>query len=150
MKIYRITDSKYADRLVASGGPARWNSKGVEMLYFAESLALACLENAVHRSQLELDNTNFSKVTVEAPEFFLEIDIKNLPAGWEDKTSKGKYLCQQVGDSWIHANSSLILRVPSVIVPGENNFLVNPNHPDFKVIKVVDVSPFAFDPRLKL
>jgi RES domain-containing protein len=121
------------------------------MLYFAETLALACLENAVRRSQMELVNSNFSKITVEAPDSFLDVDINNLPVGWDDKTMKGKNLSQQVGDNWIHSNSSLILRVPSVILPGDgNNFLVNPNHSDFNLLKILDSSPFEFDPRIKL
>jgi RES domain-containing protein len=149
MEIFRITDSDYADKLIASGRPARWNSKGVEMLYFAQSLALACLENAVHRTQIDLSNTNFSRVTVQAPNDFSVVNTKDLPVGWNDKSSKGKYLCQQFGDNWIHRNSSLLLRVPSVIIPGEFNFLVNPNHPDFKNVKIVDIHPFEFDTRIK-
>ena len=148
--MYRIADSLYASTLVASGRPARWNSKGVDMLYFAETLALACLENAVHRSQMELVNGNYSKMTVEAPDNLLDVDITHLPKGWDDKTMKGKYLSQQVGDNWIRSHASLILRVPSVILPGNGyNFLVNPNHPDFTLLKILDTSPFEFDPRIK-
>ena len=149
MKIFRITDSKWSDKLVASGRPARWNSKDVAMLYFAQSISLACLENAVHRSKIELKDKNYSLVEVEVPDNFKEINLKELPSGWNKITPEAIFLCRAFGDRWIQSNSSLLLRVPSVIVNGEYNFLVNPKHPDFNKIKILKTSPFLFDSRLK-
>ena len=149
MKIFRITDSVWADKLIASGRMARWNSKDVRMLYFAQSVSLACLENAVHRSAIELKNKTYNLVTVEAPVDFKVIIDKDLPDGWNDISPEAIFLCRSFGDRWIQSNSSLLLRVPSVIVSGEYNFLVNPKHPDFKKIKIVKISPFLFDSRIK-
>ena len=40
------------------------------------------------------------------------------------------------------------MRLPSAIVQGGSNLLLNPVHRDFGRIEVVSVEPFAFDPRL--
>jgi RES domain-containing protein len=49
----------------------------------------------------------------------------------------------------VENNKSLLLQVPSAIVPKEYNFLLNPLHPQFNAVKVVDMEPFTFDLRLK-
>lgn len=149
MEIFRITDSKWATKLVASGRPARWNSRDVEMLYFAQSLSLACLENAVHRSSIELHNVSFSRVIVQAPNDFNVLNEIDLPVGWNAINPQNIGICRPFGDRWIQSKASLLLRVPSVIVKGEFNFLVNPKHPDFVKLKIVDIAPFLFDDRLK-
>lgn len=149
MEIFRITDVNFANNLSGSGCRARWNSKGIKMLYFAESLALACLENAVHRTQVDLNNINFAMVTVHVPNDYSVIDANSLPMGWDQISPAGINICQQIGDNWIKSNSSLILKVPSVIISGEYNFLVNPNHADISKLKIVDIKPFTFDSRIK-
>lgn len=145
MKIFRITLTIWSDRLLASGIPARWNSKGIEMLYFAQSASLACLENIVHKSAIDLQNSFFSLVVVQAPDDFKVLNEKDLHPGWENTV----HFCRALGDKWIISNSSLLLRVPSVIVQGEYNFLVNPNHPHFDKLIIVDKMSFLFDKRIK-
>lgn len=149
MDIFRITDSIWADKLVASDRPARWNSKDVEILYFAQSVSLAILENAVHRSYIELRDKTFRLVQVEVPDYFDEIKEGDLPIGWNDITMKATSICRSFGDNWILSNSSLLLRLPSVISPGEYNFLVNPKHSDFTKLKIIKISSFLFDGRIK-
>ena len=149
MELFRITLTKWADKLVASGKAARWNSKGIEMLYFAQSASLACLENTVHKSAVELKNNFFSLSTVQAPDDFEEISEKKLPIGWNVIDPFVTPPCRPIGDKWIRGNSSLLLRVPSVIVRGEYNFLVNPKHPHFGKLKIIDKIPFLFDKRIK-
>lgn len=149
MEIYRITDSIWADKLVASGRPARWNSKDVEMLYFEQSASLACLENIVHRSSIELNDKTFVLIIVQSPNDFNVINKNELAVGWNEVSPKAFSICRSIGDHWIMSNSSLLLRVPSVISPNEYNFLVNPKHHDFYKLKIVAVSPFLFDKRVK-
>jgi len=149
MEIFRITDSIWADKLQASGRPARWNSKDIEMLYFAQSVSLAILENTVHRSSIELRDKTFRLVKAEAPDDFNEINEKDLPIGWNDVSIEAQLICRSFGDNWIFSNSSLLLRVPSVISPGEYNFLVNPKHPDFIKLKIIKILSFLFDGRIK-
>lgn len=145
MEIFRITDSIWADKLISSGRPAQWNSKDVEMLYFAQSASLACLENVVHRSAIELKDSTFVLVAVQSPDDFKVINENDLSPGWKDVSLNAWSICRRLGDNWILDNSSLLLRVPSVISPGEYNFLVNTKHPDFDKLKIVDISRFLFD-----
>jgi RES domain-containing protein len=149
MNIYRIVASKWADSLLkASGRPARWNSKGVEVVYFAESRSLACLENIVHRSALNLSSVQFSLVIVKATENIKEIKLKDLPSGWNGIDESAYRICRPFGDNWIYSCSSLLLKVPSVIAPGEFNYLVNPRHPEVKRLKTIEIIAFKFDSRV--
>jgi RES domain-containing protein len=41
-----------------------------------------------------------------------------------------------------------VLKVPSAVVPGEYNFLLNPNHKYFQKVKILNIESFTFDERL--
>jgi hypothetical protein len=41
-----------------------------------------------------------------------------------------------------------LLLAPSVLAPNENNWLINPAHPDYKRIVVREVEPLSYDPRM--
>ena len=149
MNIYRIVASKWAgEPLKASGRPARWNSKGIEVVYFAESRSLACLENIVHRSASDLSSVQFSLIIVKASDNIKEIKLKDLPSGWNGIDEIAYRICRPFGDNWIRSGSSLLLKVPSVIAPGEFNYLVNPKHPENKRLKIIETLPFNFDLRV--
>ena len=134
MQVFRITKSKWADKLTASGYQARWNSNGFFVIYSAENCSLACLENLVHRNGFGLD-VDFSLVTILVPDAIkkIVIDIKKLPIGWNSNDEKSQLQSQQIG---------------SAIIAGEKNVLINPNHPDFDKIKIKLTEPFNFDKRL--
>ncbi|SOD81964.1 RES family NAD+ phosphorylase [Spirosoma fluviale] len=148
MLVYRITKAIYADRLVASGGAARWNSRGQFVIYTAGTRALACLENVVHRSSEGLMD-NFRVMVINVPDNLSidTVDRELLPDNWSDYWQYG--VCQQIGGEWLEKRRSAVLRVPSAIIPDEWNYLLNPAHPDFLHITLVNTEPFSFDPRLK-
>jgi len=148
MEVYRITLAKWSGQLTASGGAARWNSKGKFVIYTAATRALACLENVVHRSGEGL-NGLFKTMVIEIPDALLiqEITTRELPKNWS--AYENYHLCQQLGNQWLDAQRTPILRVPSAIIDNEFNFLINPQHPDFKQIALKRVEDFAFDPRIK-
>ena len=148
MEVYRITLAKWSGQLVASGGAARWNSKGKFVIYAAATRALACLENVVHRSGEGL-NGLFKTMIIEIPDALLtqEINVGDLPKNWA--AYENYHLSQQIGNQWLDAQESPFLRVPSAIIADEFNFLINPQHPDFKQIALKRVEDFAFDSRLK-
>lgn len=150
MNVYRITHKKWANLLSASGYAARWNSNGFYMIYSAESRSLACLENLVHRNGFGLDN-DFMVITIQIPSTISisEISIKNLPVFWNNLDEEAHLLCRTIGDDWLKSQNSSVLKVPSAIIPNEFNFLINPNHKDFKKIKIREINPFIFDKRLK-
>jgi len=148
MIVYRITLEKWADKLQASGYPARWNSKGNFVIYTAASRALACLENVVHRSGEGL-NKLFKVMKIEIPdELDIEkVNVSTITENWQDY-SNFPYT-QEIGDTWVNRKSSLVLEVPSVIIPGEFNYLLNQNHFGFNKINLLSTEDFFFDPRLQ-
>ena len=148
MVVYRITLAKYATSIKASGRAARWNPNEVEMIYTSGSMSLACLENVVHRNQNGL-NSAFKVLTVEIPDDLLILTIpkKSLEGDWSNFEKLP--ITQSLGAQWILELKSAVLKVPSSIIEGEFNYLVNPNHPDFGLIKLVKSQPFVFDSRIK-
>lgn len=148
MLVYRIALTKYADKLVASGRAARWNPNETEVIYTASSRSLACLENVVHRSQLGL-NQLFSVMTIEIPDELKKdfVDHRQLPDNWREFQQMP--LTQAIGEKWITDGKTAIIQVPSAIIEEEVNYLLNPQHPDFKKIKLLRTEMFVFDVRIK-
>lgn len=145
MHVYRIVLEKYAGSLVASGLPNRWNSRNVPMIYTARSRALAVLENLVHRSGEGL-RQYFRSLVIELPvKRIPAIDMDGFPEKWHERAHQ--QFTQQLGDAFIQDGRLLAVRVPSAIVGGEWNVLINPEHAGFDKVKFT-VEPFAFDPRL--
>ena len=148
MELYRITLEKYSYKLVASGSPARWNSRDIKVIYTASSRALACLENVVHRSALGLQD-NFRTMIINVPDGIKisDINLSNLKKDWQ--LFQNYPLTQAIGDEWAKKCETLLLKVPSAIVSGEFNYLINPLHADFRKIKLVRTEAFEFDSRIK-
>ena len=148
MKVYRITLSKFTS-LKASGRAARWNSRGVEMIYTSSTLSLACLENIVHRKDRGL-TASYRTIIIDIPDAVKKelIKVSELPEKWYEFDNDAYEKCSLVGDEWINNGSSAVLQVPSAIIKTEFNYLINPNHPDFKRVKIVSIEPFSFDPRV--
>ncbi len=148
MKVYRITLAKFSTDLKASGRAARWSSNDIQMIYTAASRSLACLENVVHRNQLGL-SALFRIMIIEIPD---TMKIKTIDTGllhndWKDYDKV--ILTQKIGDGWISDKETAVLKVPSSIIDMEYNYLINPLHPDFKRIKLLQTEPFIFDERIK-
>jgi RES domain-containing protein len=124
----------------------RWNSVGLPMIYAAEHLSLAALEVRVH-----IDRTSLKKrykcITFEFDERLMQVlPATSLPRHWQQEPPPPSL--QAVGDHWLASADSVILAVPSVIIPAEHNFLLNPRHPDFKKVKLGKPTDFSFDYRL--
>lgn len=148
MLVYRITLAQYANNLNASGRAARWNPNDLEMIYTASSRSLACLENVVHRSQAGL-NQLFKVMTIQIDDRIKKeiIKLSDLPLDWKEFYQMP--LTQAIGQKWIKENRTAILEIPSSLIDEESNFLLNPLHEDFHLIKVVKREVFVFDRRIK-
>lgn len=72
--------------------------------------------------------------------------VMALPFDWTEEPPPAS--TQDIGNLWVKEQRSAILEIPSVIIPGEPNYLLNPAHPDFRRIQIGKPEPFAFDPRL--
>jgi RES domain-containing protein len=127
----------------------RWNSVGTPLVYLADSPALAAMEILVHFDDSSL-LANYSLVPVHFPETCLkligEAGCPALPPNWAQIPAPIE--CAQVGDSWGASEQSLVLRVPSVVAPLSMNYLLNPLHPDFGLLKIDTPQNFPFDQRL--
>lgn len=148
MIIYRISNSLHSDDISGTGAKifgARWNTKGTPMLYTSGTISLALLELLVH-SQFKRFSIELDLVTIQLPPSFkaAEISIKKVKDDWE----KDHGYTQFIGDEFIRNKQDLVLKVPSAIVQEENNFLINPLHPDFKKVRIIETRSFKTDERL--
>lgn len=149
MEIFRITKARWSKTLTASGFSGRWNSHGIKIIYAASSRSLACLENLVHRGETGHE-TEFRTMVMYVPDSLAvhQLFLRELPQGWEAMDTDSMFRCQCLGDQWVRSTISAVLKVPSAIIKNEFNFLLNPLHPDFNQIKIIDDEPFYFDSRL--
>jgi len=138
MQVWRLVKEKYTDSAFsgegARRGGGRFNSPGRPVVYTSESLALAELEILVH---LPTSRLLASYVTFRArlPDEAIEtLDRTTLPSNWRE--SPVPRSVQAVGDAWVQSGASLALRVPSAVVPAENNVLINPDHPRFEEMTI--------------
>lgn len=150
MEVFRLSRLQFASTLSGRGAAiagARWNSIGVEMLYTAGSRALAMAEVVVHLSAATLPN-DFQMSTLFVPDSISQsiLDTSLMPAYWN--VFPHIVATQQLGDAFILSNAYAMLRVPSAVVTGDYNFLLNPAHAEFKQIQIIRTEPFAFDKRL--
>ena len=150
MQVYRISLSKWTNKLNASGNKARWSKKGSYVIYTASTRALACLENVVHRAGEGLQQA-FEVMVIDIPDDILmeEILLKDLKKGWNNSDHLTYEICQAIGEDWLERGVSAILKVPSSIIQKESNYLFNINHQDFKKLIIIDLEDFEFDLRIK-
>lgn len=149
MKVYRLSKTKYAGDLLGKGAEmagGRWNSKGTAMLYTSQTRALCTAEIAVH-APLGIIPKDFSLIAIEIPEHsIVTISTEALQPDWKSFPHSGS--TQAIGDKFVNDNEFLVLKVPSAVVQGEFNYLLNTKHPDFHQVKIVQTESFEFDKRL--
>lgn len=150
MIVFRISREKYSRDISGTGAKlagGRWNSPGNALLYTSGSISLAMLEVAVHLP-LEKVPKGFFLTSIEIPDDFelLKIERSRLPLNWA--LSIHAPYTQNIGDSFLKEGKRLVLRVPSAVVPEEYNYLINPFHNDFTLVKIIEVKAINFDSRL--
>lgn len=147
---WRLVKTKHVDNAFDGEGAwilgGRWNSRGTRVVYCSQSLALAALELLVHLQSSKILRA-YGAFPVSFPERFVyEVGPSRLPNDWRDYPAPVKL--QQIGDEWVSHGNWAVLRVPSVLVEDESNYLLNPDHPDYSQIKIGSSQPFEFDSRL--
>lgn len=124
----------------------RWNSAGRPVIYTAQSRALALTEILVHLESAQI-LSRYVLFQVEIGDSYIaNVDLGSLPKNW--RTEPAPKRLQEIGDDWLASATSVALRVPSAIVIGEFNYLLNPLHPDFSRIKIRGPEKFLIDKRL--
>ena len=124
----------------------RWNAIGTPLVYAAESKSLAALEMLVHVDAAELLEAYLCIPVRFDRRLARALGFDSLPADWRAPLPPSS--TQAIGDQWAASGVSAVLEVPSVLVPGESNYLLNPRHPSFSTLRIGAPEPFEFDPRL--
>jgi RES domain-containing protein len=140
MRLWRVARAAFAD-LSGEGARlygGRWNSPGRPVVYTAENPALAILEVRVH--------LDLAPELIPDDYVLIEIETGSASIGESEELLESRAL----GDAWLSAGETALLKVPSFIAPRSANVLVNPRHSDAAAIEVVGMQPFDFDRRLWL
>lgn len=150
MQVYRIAKNEYIKDLTGTGAKTvggRWNFKGVAVLYTSSSISLSILECLAH-FPIAFAPKDMAIATIIIPEDCLvkEISIADLPKNWRGIPSPK--LLKDLSYQWIKNQETLVLKVPSIIVPKEFNYIINPFHKNSNTIKLQEVGPFSFDGRV--
>lgn len=136
MEVFRISKCDFIHDLQGTGAArygGRWNSKGTYVLYTAASASLSLLESLVHiTTAVKMD---YCIVCLKIPEHSIRtIDRSELPNGWFGNPPLDEL--KKIGDQFIRDANFLALRIPSAVMPEDYNVLLNPAHPDFKLVSV--------------
>lgn len=149
MELFRIAKKRYKHDISGMGASisgGRWNHKGQRVLYTAESRSLAMLESIVHITSSNPNQEDYTIMVIYIPDEHIGslLTPKDLRKDWKTDLE----ITRKVGEKWLKAEKDLILGVPSVIVKNEYNYLLNPLHPEYSKIQIIDFEPFEFDMRL--
>ena len=150
IKLYHIVKTKWKSKALDGEGArlygGRWNSKGKSCIYCASSQSLAQLEMLVHmQSSALFEHYSIFEMSIKYTQV---TSIDTYPDNWQEEPAPSS--TARIGDQWLAEGKTVALEIPSVIVPQESNFLLNPLHYDFKSIVNSAVSrPLKFDERLK-
>lgn len=150
MIVYRLSRTKYATDLTGEGARlhgGRWNRIGVPCIYTAGSRSLAVLEYTVNTNMEDVPRS-LSMVAIDVPEDDIKIvPIADLPGNWMFKPTPDE--TKSFGTALLSRTGNLLIQIPSVVIPEEFNYLLNPLHPRSAEFKIIAVNDHAFDPRIK-
>lgn len=147
--VWRITTARFAATAFSGEGArlygGRWNPKGVELVYTAESRSLALLEMLVQDAPLR---ASYVLVPARLPDTVsvIHLGVADLPADWRRLDHRDAL--QRIGRDWLAQGRSAVLAVPSAVLPAERSYLLNPRHPDFS--RIIMGEPEALETDLRL
>lgn len=146
---FRLVKARHAADAFSGEGArlvgGRWNLPGTPLVYTSESLSLAALETFVHLQPVD-KRIRYVWFRVTIPANITIHTAMPLPASWGD-APPGE-ATQALGTAWAKKANGVVLRVPSILVPGEHNLLLSPGHAHFKRLRITKPQPFDFDGRL--
>lgn len=149
ISVFNIRQERFANALIASGVANRWNKNEEYVIYTSTSRALSTLELVVHRASVQTRvpyKVLHIGLNVRESDIF-EVDLNELPHNW--RSMECYPILQNIGSSWYQSHASLILKVPSVIIPQEHNYILHTRHSLFKErVKILEVEDFVWDERL--
>jgi len=150
MIVYHVGKTKYADDLTGEGARingGRWNTVGIPCIYTSENRALAVLE---YSANVALDDIprSLSITTYQIPDAsWMNCLEKDLPGNWKQAPVPKETM--EYGADLLKMNTALALKISSAVLPQEFNYIINPLHSDMHLVKIIDVTDFIYDVRIK-
>jgi RES domain-containing protein len=149
MLVYRLAKTQYIRDLQGTGGlygSGRWHRQGTPILYTSENASLPMLEFLANYTILP---DNLSLLTLQIPDGLAmdQVEVSTLPLNWRNAEYPPELADRAT--EWILEAKYLMLRVPSVHSPVDCNILINPQHPDARLMSILKVEPYIFDSRIR-
>lgn len=149
MRVWRIASDTHAafDGEGARLHGSRWTPRGVPVVFTSATLSLAALERFVNTDP-DLEPTDLLAIPVAIRDEIAvaSVETDTLPPDW--RTFPAPPALAAIGEDWFRSSRSAVLSVPSVVIPHERNFILNPTHDAFARITIGRAEPFSFDPRM--
>jgi RES domain-containing protein len=149
MEVFRICKEEYSGLIKASGSANRWNVQGHNVIYAGSSRSLSTLELVVRRASI-IPVLNYKVMVISVPDddnIITQVHSSGLPQNWRTLAAYSRL--QEIGSKWYTTRKTLILKVPSAVIPFEYNYVLNSEHPDFNLnVKLVRIEDYFWDKRL--
>lgn len=149
-RVYRILRKRFAKTPFDGEGAyrfgGRWSSPGIRLVYASEHLSLAMIEYFIHLDRDDLP-PDLVVATADVPDDVSRFVVKaaSLPDAWRQSAPPRQLAV--LGDRFARTRRHAVLVVPSALSPTEANWLLNPEHPDFRRVRVLQPEPFVYDAR---
>jgi RES domain-containing protein len=151
MRVYRVLRKAYARAPFDGQGAylygGRWSSAGVRLAYTSETQSLAMLEYFVHLDVADAAGDLVLAVAEIPDDVSRErFTARRLPSTWRDFPAPPELA--QIGDDFARRGEKCVLIVPSALAPHDDNWLINPQHGEFRKSSAFDIEPLSYDSRM--
>jgi RES domain-containing protein len=149
--VFRVLREAYAHTPFDGEGAyrygGRWSSPGTRLVYTSEHQSLAMLEYFVHLDPEDAPD-DLVLATADIPDNVSRerIRAREMPTHWRETPAPPELA--QIGDDFVNKAGACLLLVPSALAVNENNWLINPQHAEFRKIAVNATEPLRYDPRM--
>ena len=152
--VWRLVRAEFSERLDGEGARlfgGRWNSRGRPAVYTSAHLSLSVLEVYVHIPPALRDELPVLRaVQISIPDGAETFRIPQRRLASLLSAPDALAECRAAGDAWLERGEELVLQVPSILVPEESNFILDPTHPRMTEVRIMGSREFRFDPRLSV
>jgi RES domain-containing protein len=149
VRVWRIASAAHAafDGEGTRHHGSRWTPRGIPVVFTSATLSLAALERFVHTDS-DLEPADLVAIPVDIGEDISieSVDAEELPPDW--RSFPAPPTLAAIGEQWFRASGAVVLSIPSVVIPHERNFALNPTHREFPQLSIGRSHPFSFDPTM--
>ena len=147
MTLWRISNHRNLDGAGGLRASGRWHTRGCRIIYCCEEPATALLEILANLGTDVVDlPVGYTLLKIEAPQGISKSQVgpSSLPTDWSEQES----VSREIGDEWLRKCETVLLRVPTALVPESWNILISPLHPESALLRIVETIEYPFDKRL--